>query len=288
MEASVGVCACNDEKNIGLLLDSLSFNSENISDIIVVASGCVDRTEAIVKEKKKEDKRIVLLTQKTKEGKASAVNLIIRKSGSDVVVLIGADLSIEKNTVKEILKPFSNKRVGMVGGRPVPKNRESSFSGFFVNLQWRLHHKISEKNPKMGEIVAFRKVGTIPLNTAVDEAYIEAMIRKKGYSVVYAKDAVVYNRGPETIGEIITQRKRIFIGHMDLEKREGYRTSTMDMVFVLRLLLGEITRAPLSLHLFIGCFLLEAYIRISAFFDYHVLGINPYNWDVCDSTKEIA
>jgi glycosyltransferase involved in cell wall biosynthesis len=49
----VGICAYNEEKTIGGLLSSLlnqSLSNFIINKIIVVASGCTDRTEDIVRE----------------------------------------------------------------------------------------------------------------------------------------------------------------------------------------------------------------------------------------------
>jgi biofilm PGA synthesis N-glycosyltransferase PgaC len=287
MEVTLGICSYNDEKNIGKLLDALKVYGREAKKIIVVASGCTDGTEQIVRIRMNADKRIELITQTKKEGKASAINLIIKKSQTEIITLVSADVMITDRTIPELLKPFSDKNVGVVGGRPIPTNRADSFCGFFVNLQWKLHHEISLSNPKVGENIAFRNVvGGIPFDTAVDEAYIEALIRKKGYKTVYAPDSVVYNRGPDNFRELITQRKRIYIGHLDLAKREGYRTSTMNTWRLVRLIFREIRTDPTRAHLIIASMILEVGIRLSAYFDYRFLGANPYKWEVCKSTKE--
>ena len=71
------------------------------------------------------------------------------------------------------------------------------------------------ESPKLGEIVAFRNViPRIPLDTAVDELSIQALITQLGYQLVYEPEAVVYNRGPATVGDFLRQRRRIYAGHL--------------------------------------------------------------------------
>jgi biofilm PGA synthesis N-glycosyltransferase PgaC len=75
----VGIMAYNEEANIGRLLEALLAQKTRLAsldEILVVASGCTDRTEAIVEEFAARDGRIRLLTQVRKEGKAAAVNLL--------------------------------------------------------------------------------------------------------------------------------------------------------------------------------------------------------------------
>ena len=105
---------------------------------------------------------------------------------------------------------------------------------------WRLHHKIALITPKLGELVAFRSlVKEIPADTAVDEASIEAIIRKAGYELCYVPDAIVRNKGPENIKDFLKQRRRIAAGHKHLMIEERYEVSTMDPKKILKILFQE-------------------------------------------------
>ena len=75
--------AYNEEANIGRLLRSLlrqRFTHCYLREILVVASGCTDRTEEIVRNIMEKDNRIKLLIQPHREGKASAINLFLSKA----------------------------------------------------------------------------------------------------------------------------------------------------------------------------------------------------------------
>jgi len=53
IRCSVGITACNEEANIGRLLEAMPIqllDEVEIAEIIVVASECTDRTEEIVRE----------------------------------------------------------------------------------------------------------------------------------------------------------------------------------------------------------------------------------------------
>src|SRR5436190_13279106 len=72
IHCGVGIMAYNEEANIGRLLAALSAQKTRVAsldEIVVVASGCTDRTEAIVQEFAARDRRVRLLTQARKEGK---------------------------------------------------------------------------------------------------------------------------------------------------------------------------------------------------------------------------
>ena len=109
-----------------------------------------------------------------------------------------------------------------------------------MHLQWRLHDRIARQSPKLGEIVAFRNVvPSIPLDTAVDEISIQALITQLGYRLVYEPRAVVYNRGPATVRDFLRQRRRIYAGHLRVREQQAYSAPTMSAWRAARALRGS-------------------------------------------------
>ena len=177
LSITIGVCAYNEEKNIEKLLRSLSHQKTDdgiiIQEIIVVSSACRDRTDDIVRSFMKKDKKIRFFTQEKREGKASAVNIILSNAVGDIIVLAGADIILPHGTINKLVLPFYETNIGMTGGHPVPVDSKKTFIGFTSHLLWELHHKLALRDPKLGEIVAFKNIiNEIPVNTAVDEASI--------------------------------------------------------------------------------------------------------------------
>jgi poly-beta-1,6-N-acetyl-D-glucosamine synthase len=231
LSCSIGIMAYNEEANIGRLLDGLLNQKTQrcaITEIIVLASGCTDNTENIVRVFCDRYPMIRLIVQPRREGKASAVNLFLRHAQADILVLQSADTMPAPDTIENLIAPFADPEVGMTGGHPIPVNDPNTFMGFAVHLLWRLHHEIALQNPKLGELTAFRRIfQRIPFNSAVDEANIEPLIHGQGYSLRYVPEAIVYNRGAETVSDFIKQRRRIHAGHLRIRTHQGYAVSTM-------------------------------------------------------------
>jgi len=287
---SLGIMAYNEEANIALLLQRVLnqkfTNGYNLKEIFVVASGCTDRTEDIVMNVMKRDERIKLLSQPQREGKASAINLFLSKASGDIFVLESGDTLPKEETFDNLVAPFDNPLIGMTGAHPIPANSNDTFIDYAVNLMWSLHHKIALTTPKLGELVAFRNfIKEIPCDTAVDEASIEALLRKAGYGLYYVPDAIVQNKGPATIKDFIKQRRRIAVGHKDLLHRYNYKVSTSNPIKILRILLKEHTWTFRHTIWILGTLSLELISRMLGSYDYYLKKKNPHIWDIAVSTK---
>ena len=291
MKVSVGVMAYNEERNIARLLQALvdqKLSDAEITEIFVVSSGSTDRTDEIVREWETRDPRIRLIPQSSRRGKASAINLFLGEATGDVLVLESGDTVPAPDCVERMVAPFNDPSIGMTGGRPVPVDDESTFMGFVVHMLWRLHHKLALKHPKLGEMVAFRSfVSSIPEDTAVDEASIEAIVAQEGKRLAYVPDAIVHNKGASNVRDFLRQRRRIYAGHLWLETSESYQVSTKNVGGILDVLFEDLEWRPRSLAFTFGGVFLEFVGRLLGTYDYHVRGRNPYTWAVSESTKDL-
>jgi poly-beta-1,6-N-acetyl-D-glucosamine synthase len=293
IECAVGIMAYNEEATIADAIASIRDQSTSgcrISEVIVVASGCVDRTAEIVRSIAAQDARVRLLEQERREGKASAINLFIAAARSEVLMMVSADVVLKRGTLDAMLAHFVEPEVGMVGGHPIPVNGEGSLLGHAVHLQWKLHDRIARVSPKLGEIVAFRNVvPSIPLDTAVDEISIQALITKLGFRLVYVPDAVVYNRGPASVRDFLRQRRRIYAGHVQIRKQQKYAAPTMSSWQILRALRGcGAFATPRACLWSIGTIALECFARVLGRWD--ALRRRPLHvWEIAATTKrEVA
>src|SRR5262245_56726064 len=128
MEVVVGIMAHNEEKNIRHLLDAVLHQNTDeflVTQIIVVSSGSTDATDEIVREYEVAHSHLRLLYQDRRYGKNEAINLFLReKEPADILVLLSGDIVPEKRALLNLLAPFRDPRVGMTGGRPLPRNPE--------------------------------------------------------------------------------------------------------------------------------------------------------------------
>jgi len=290
MRCSVGIFAYNEEKNIEKVITAIlnqELSDVEICEVIIIASGCTDDTVLIARKLAERDSRIKVISGSKREGKAEAINVFLREARSELLVMESGDTVPEKNAVEKLIAPFVDNSVGMTGARPVPVDDPKTLMGYTAHLLWNLHHQISLKNPKMGEMVAFRKVFESIPQTAVDEAFIEQIVTKKGYKIAYVPEAVVYNKGPENVSDFIRQRRRIHCGHLNLKKETGYKVSTGDPLKLIYLVAKQ--ARPNFIFLFftpISIFL-EALSVFLGWFDFEVLKKKYIIWDIAQTTKKL-
>ena len=289
IECTVGVMAYNEAGNIEAHVRQMlaqDLEQVAIGRVVVVASGCTDGTDEIAAGLADEDPRVKLIVQPERRGKASAINLFLPHAEGDVAVLASADILPEPDAIEQLVRPFADSVVGMTGSRPIPTNDPSTFWGHAAHMLWGMHHDIALQHPKLGEMVAFRNVvRDIPEDTAVDEASIQAQITEHGLEMRYAPESVVHNRGPDTLGDFLRQRRRIHAGHLHLSATTSYRVPTMSTGRILKVLVRRLTLNPKRL-LYTGIVVgLEALARALGLWDHRIRKRNPYVWDMASTTK---
>ena len=291
IRCSVGITAHNEEPNIGKLLAAMlaqELNTVEITEIIVVASGCDDRTVPIIQEYVAKDPRVKLIVQEEREGKTSAINQFLQNAREEICVLESGDTLPRADSIENLVKLFEDPQVGMTGAQKIPVNVPEHIVGYMSHLRLQMEHQLCLEIPRLGELIAFRKVfNQLPPDVAMDEAFVEALVIQRGLAVRYAPDAVVYNMGPETLGEFIMQRRRNYAGHLHLVRKYGYRVSSLETGRVARIALDELGNALRLIVTLIWLALVEAFARVLGTYDYYVKGDKHVVWDIAWTTKQV-
>jgi cellulose synthase/poly-beta-1,6-N-acetylglucosamine synthase-like glycosyltransferase len=290
IKCSVGITAYNEEANIGRLLQAIidqRLYEVQITEIIVVASGCTDRTEEIVREYMEREPRLQLHVQEQREGKTSAINVFLQHAREKICVLESGDTLPREDTIESMVRMFRNPAVGMTGAQKVAVNTPDHIVGVLSHLRLKMEHQLCLEIPRLGELIAFRKVfDQIPSDVAMDEAFVEALIIRRGMQVRYAPEAVVYNMGPETVSDFVRQRRRNYAGHLYLKDKYGYQVSSLQNVRVVRIALEEVWGA-IRLVATLGILgTLEFYSRFLGAWDYRVRKKRHVVWDMAWTTKD--
>ncbi|HJW98275.1 MAG TPA: glycosyltransferase family 2 protein, partial [Candidatus Bathyarchaeia archaeon] len=244
MKLSVIVCAYNEEKSIGPLLENLAYQRTppevDESEIIVVASGCTDSTIDVVKQAMKKCRMITLVEEDQRSGKAEALNRAFDISTGDYITLVPADVLPAENAIYHLLVPFRNNRVSAVSGRPMqdPGRVPGGFSGYLANMTYRLWARLMTKlndQGKMahcsGEFMAIRSsIKTeIPRDCAADDSYIAIAAKRKGL-IKFASKAICYNLMPSNVADYVNQRRRWLFGHFQTKKMTGEYPTVLDTI----------------------------------------------------------
>ena len=104
-------------------------------------------------------------------------------------------------------------------------------------------------------------------------------------SIRYAQKAVVHNHGPETVSDFLKQRRRIYSGHLCLQRKSGYSVATMKVTKLLRVVPRIVRLNIRYVPYFVVALFLEGYGRFLGMYDFYVKKRNPYVWEIVRSTK---
>ena len=245
MDITIGICAYNEEQNIERCILSIyaqNTREVNVKEVIVVSSGSTDRTDDIVRTLQGDHKEIVLIRQEKREGKNSAINAYLEAKTCDIVVMLNADNVLgTEDSLWHLVSPFEDEKMGMIGGHPVPTNSKDDKVGFATHMLWTMHHNLALIYPKIGELVAFRDIGTrLTKDQQSDEDLIRMALEKAGYKCAYAPDAIVLNRGPETEADFLKQRTRVNIGECIMKQKYDYDIPSWNKRYLFKALFGTI------------------------------------------------
>jgi cellulose synthase/poly-beta-1,6-N-acetylglucosamine synthase-like glycosyltransferase len=160
------------------------------------------------------------------KGKPHALNMAFKKASGDILVLTDGDVFFDKNAVSELIKPFKDKKVGGVTGRPVSRDKKDNMMGYFGNLlSDAAHHKRMKTLkkglffPMSGYIMTIRNYGIeLPKDVLSDDAYISYFVVNKGKEIAYAPKAKAFVKYPTNLNDYYKQKVRSLGGYLQLEK----------------------------------------------------------------------
>lgn len=304
MRLSIVICAYNEERCIGDLLQNIPSQKlpPEITDyeIIVVASGCTDRTVPVVKKFMTRNSKIRLIEESERLGKATALNKALAAATGDYIALIPADVSPEENGLYNLVIPLRDPKVVVVSGRPIqnPRYRKVGFAGYLMNMTFRIWGRVMKTlndaglaAHSSGEFMAMRAniIARIPEECAADDSYISVVAKRKGF-IKFVPEAICYNLMPSNLQDYINQRRRWLYGHFQTHKLTGEYPTVIDtLIFskpklVLKVLLDEIRDRPSETQFLVGAALIEIIIYILTILD-TLLNRQYAVWPIIKSTK---
>jgi len=288
---SIVITAYKEEKTIGKCIES--FLNQKINDKYEIIVSCPDEGTAKIAGKYKN----VKVFKDPGKGKSFALNLLFRQLKGDIWFFTDGDNFVGNNSVNEILKLFINKKVGVVGGRPVSMNDKNNMMGYWSHLLVdsanKLRIRLSKQNKFLelsAYLFAFRKgvIKDIPVDVAED-AIIPYLFWKKGYEIKYAPKAEVYVKNPTNLKDWIKQRKRTADAHTKLTKYIKNFPKIKSFSNELKKGTFLALSYPKSIKEFYWTFLLfffRAYIWFSLFFDLKFKKKEYIDgWERVESTK---
>jgi cellulose synthase/poly-beta-1,6-N-acetylglucosamine synthase-like glycosyltransferase len=267
---SIIIPAHNEEENIKDVLESLIASDYDKKEIIVVDDGSTDKTYDIVKNFSKSYP--VKLLKGKHQGKAKAVNLAMKAAKNDYLVIVDADTTVNKDTLKNLLQPFQEDKVAAVASNTrinLTKNVITWFQSLEYSISTTWNYICNEIGglSVMSPVCAFRKdvieeIGGFRGDTAAEDYDICMIIKKAGYKIKMAPLAIAYNKAPQTISGWVKQRMRWEIGTFQVIKKH------FDMVFNRKHLGIGFYSTPTKIYWFIHSFIYLPVVSYQIFYGY--------------------
>jgi cellulose synthase/poly-beta-1,6-N-acetylglucosamine synthase-like glycosyltransferase/peptidoglycan/xylan/chitin deacetylase (PgdA/CDA1 family)/spore germination protein YaaH len=239
---SIVMAAYNEKKVIvGTLQSLLATDYKAQLEIIVVDDGSADQTSAEVERVANVDPRVRLLRQEN-HGKARALQRALSAVHHGIVVFVDADTHFQRDTLRLLVEPFADEKIGAVSGHAKVGNLRTFIArcqsleytcGF--NLDRRAYTRWNCITVVPGAISAIRKsaidqAGGLSLQTLAEDTDLTLTLHKNRQRIVYVPQAIGWTEAPESVRTLARQRFRWAYGtlqclwkHRDMVFNWNYR-----------------------------------------------------------------
>jgi dolichol-phosphate mannosyltransferase len=171
---SIIIPVYNEESNICSILRHIkSILSETLLDyeLIVINDGSTDKTQPVLLEEQKLDKRVKILSYTKNKGKGHAVKMGVLNSRGDVVCFLDGDLDISPTEIKNYIKELegcdlviaSKAHQLSVVTAPILRRMLSKLFNIFVRLAVGIKIKDTQSGLKIGNGNALRRIFNVML-----------------------------------------------------------------------------------------------------------------------------
>ncbi len=223
---SVLVPMYNEEHSIVQTVASILKSNYSRFEVIVIDDGSTDNSVARLQRFKKY-RRFKLLEQ-PKGGKAAALNFGLMHAKGPIVVFVDADTLVDKNALKNIIKPFDDRRVGLVAGSIVVGNKVNGLT-VLQAIEYTVGQHIEKRVMDLfGKVMiapgafsawrlkAVKQAGGFASETQVEDFDLTLSVLKQGYRARYSHEALAYTETPHTLSQLVKQRLRWSFGNLQV------------------------------------------------------------------------
>jgi len=221
-DVSIIISVYNEEKNIEEkiknLLD-LDYPEEKL-EILIGSDGSTDGTNQIIS--KYLNGRVKFYLKEKREGKPDVLNVLCSIAKGDILVFTDARQRLDRESLKELLKDFSDERIGSVSAELFFEENKTNKG---TDLYWKYEKFIRNSESKIGSMLgatgamyAVRRelFSELPKDLILDDVYIPLKIVQKGYRAIFESRAKIYDRLAKDAKEEFIRKTRTLCGNFQI------------------------------------------------------------------------
>ena len=291
---TIGIPAYNEAENIGALLVSLNrqqLTAAVIEKVIVYSDASTDNTLTVVKRLKNSIIQVIL--GKKRMGKANAMNMIMKHTTSDILVILDADILIrDVRMIERLVEPIMKENADLASARVKEYWTKSKFEEI-LKISMLLKKDIFEAYKQGNNIYtchgrgrAFSKklysVMRFTENIVAEDAYGYLYTVYSNFKYIFAKNANIHYRLPGTFKDHQKQSVRFIQSYKQLADEFGEefikRETRIPLHIVVPIVMKYCLKYPLTLFLYMSILI---YMRIRSLFVNEI----SQKWVIAKSTK---
>lgn len=183
-----------------------------------ITDGSTDRTNEILAKYPV----VEVLFQPERQGKAAALNRVMRYIETEFTVFSDANAMLGKDSIRRLVSCFTDEYVGVVSGeKRVEAGDKSGAAGGGEGLYWKYESALKDLDSRLwstmgaaGELFAIRTEIFDPLewDTLLDDFILSMRIVARGFRIVYCPEAYAVETGSANMEEEQKRKVRIAAG----------------------------------------------------------------------------
>ena len=220
---SVVIAAYNEEKTLGLCLDSLLAQTapRDSYEIIVADDGSTDRTRQVA-----ESRGVPVVTQPNR-GAGAARNLGAQRTRGDIILFIDADSVPDARCIEAMTAAFADPHVAGANGEK--KTRQTNLWARLVQIEYDYKYDRLATHPTIDFVdsstAAYRRDiflsngGFDPNLMEAEDVEFSFRLAERGHWMVLTREAITYHTHPESLTIYLKRKFQYARGRAAVYKR---------------------------------------------------------------------
>jgi cellulose synthase/poly-beta-1,6-N-acetylglucosamine synthase-like glycosyltransferase len=186
-------------------------------EVIFVSDGSTDHTNEILRDLHDPNSQAIFLSER--KGKANALNEAVRHARHGILIFSDASTLFARDTVKTLVRHFSNPRIGGVCGslhfqRTSETRQTEGLYWKYESMLRLMEGRLGVTLTASGALYALRTCCYRPVmtGTIIEDLVIPMNAQRLGYKVVYDPEAVATEFAASSVVGEFTRRVRLAVG----------------------------------------------------------------------------